>query len=137
MFTLFLIIMLALLSIAAGVAKAFHLPEEVTFLSEQGLGTNTIIIFGVVQMLGGVLALITPTQRVGLGLIGAGFLMSAMIVFVSGNFLFGLVSMLPVLVTVSVFYMTIIIERKKNHRMSRTRHSRVHSSAVGSDAVAK
>lgn len=136
MFTLFLIIMLALLSIAAGVAKAFQLPEEVTFLAEQGLGISTIVVFGVVQILGGVLAIITRTRRIGLGLITAGFLVSALIVFVSGNFLFGLVSMLPVLVTIGVFYMMLIVDRKKQ-RTHRSRHSGVRASVVGSDAVLK
>lgn len=103
-----LIAVIALLSVAAGLAKVMKVPDEVAFLAGQGLSEMMILVFGAVQILGGVLTAIPQTRLFGTVVVLIGFLLSAVLVFLSGNLAFGLISLLPTLVSVWVIYLTVV-----------------------------
>lgn len=108
-----LIAAMTLLSVAAGLAKVMQVPEEITFLSGLGLGNTTIFIFGAIQIVGGILLAIPKSKIYGSMLVVIAFLVSAILVFVSGNFTFGIVSMLPVVITGFIVYQTLKNTRNK------------------------
>ena len=98
------ITIVALLSIAAGLAKVLQTPQEMEFLQGAGLSTGLIIVFGIVQILGGLLLAPGKTRMVGAVIAAAAFAVSAALIFVSGNLVFGLVSLLPVALVGIVIY---------------------------------
>jgi hypothetical protein len=94
----------ALLSIAAGAAKLMLVPEEVAFLQEFGIGTNLMLLYGTIQAVSGVLSFIPKTKRIGLTLAAIAFTGSSVLIFFSGNIKFGVVSLVPVILTIFVLY---------------------------------
>ena len=92
-----IISIVALLSIAAGLAKIMQNPQEMAFLQSVGLSTAVIIVFGTVQVLGGVLLVPPRTRMFGAVLVTFAFFVSVVLIFLSGNVQFALVSLLPVI----------------------------------------
>ncbi len=99
-----IIAIIALLSIAAGLAKVMQVPDEMLFLTELGLDNTMIFVFGTIQIVGGILLAIPQLKMVGSLLVLIAFLVSAALVFVSGNFTFGMVSLIPVIITGFITY---------------------------------
>lgn len=95
---------IALMSIAAGLAKVMQAPQEMEFLQGAGLSTAMIVAFGLVQVLGGVLLIPGRTRLPGMVLAALAFLVSAILIFTSGDLAFGLVSLLPVALSCVVIY---------------------------------
>jgi hypothetical protein len=92
---LILLSLLILMSLAAGVAKIMQTPQEVAFFEAVNMSLNLLIPFGIVQILGAVLALLTRTRKTGLMIMAAGFVASAVMILVGGNIGFGIVSLFP------------------------------------------
>lgn len=91
-----LAVLTGLLSIAAGAAKVALVPNEAEFLAGFGLSEFTMRLFGIVQIVGGLLLAVPATRIIG-GLVAAtGFAVSAALIFASGNVAFGGVSLVPV-----------------------------------------
>jgi len=99
-----LIAIVAILSAAAGLAKVLQAPPEMEFLQGLGLNPALILIFGLVQVTGGVLLVLQKTRRPGAILAGLGFAVSAILVFMNGNMQFGLISLVPLILAGFVFY---------------------------------
>ncbi len=91
---------LVLLSLAAGLAKLLSTQAEVEFFASAGLAENWLLPLGAIQVLGAALAVFPRTIKMGLAVIGVGFLISSVVIFMTGNASFGLVSLLPVALTV-------------------------------------
>jgi hypothetical protein len=91
-----IIVIIALLSIAAGAAKVMQTPEEMAFLQGVGLNKTLIIVFGVVQIAAGILLAAGKTRFLGAILSALAFAASAILLFVGGNLAFGLFSIVPV-----------------------------------------
>ncbi len=94
-----LIAVIALISVAAGLAKVMKVPAEMAFLTGQGLSEMMILIFGALQVLGGLLTAAAQTRLCGAVLVFLGFLLSAVLIFNSGNVMFALVSLVPVVIS--------------------------------------
>ena len=92
-----------LLSIGAGLAKVMQVPQEVEFLGGIGLSTIMIIAFGGFQIMGGIFSLLPKFKLSGLALVTFGFFISTILIFVSGDVKFGLVSLIPVILAVFLF----------------------------------
>ncbi|MBT8050224.1 MAG: hypothetical protein KJN61_07435 [Gammaproteobacteria bacterium] len=99
-----IITILALLSIAAGLAKIMQTPQEMEFLQGAGLSPGLIVLFGLVQILGGLLLVPGKTRIVGAVMAASAFAISAALIFMSGNLSFGLISILPVALAGIVIY---------------------------------
>ena len=99
-----IIAIVALLSIAAGLAKVMQTQQEVEFLQSFGLGSALIVAFGLVQIMGGVLLVPRKTRLLGAVLAASALVVSTVLIFVGGNLVFGLVSMLPVALTCVIIY---------------------------------
>lgn len=95
---------IALLSVAAGVAKVMQTPEEMQFLQSVGLSTLMIMAFGAVQIFAGVLLVPEKSRIYGATLAALAFLLSTVLIVISGNLLFAAVSAIPVLLAAFVIY---------------------------------
>jgi hypothetical protein len=102
----FLIIaVVALLSVAAGVAKVMQAPQEMEFLQSVGLSsTSLIMVFGLVQIAAGLLLVLQKTRLPGAVLAAAAFIVSTVLIFIGGDLAFGLFSILPIVLGGIVIY---------------------------------
>lgn len=100
LFKAIILTVLVLMSLAAGAAKLFQMPQEVQFFQAFGLGTVSLVIMGAIQVTGGVLAAFSRTRLAGSILMAVTFLVSAIMIFSSGQTVFAIVSLLPVLLAV-------------------------------------
>ena len=94
----------ALLSIAAGLAKVMQAPQEVDFLKSAGLSLTLIVVFGLVQVLGGILLVSQKTRMVGAVLAASAFAVSTILIFMEGDLAFGLFSILPIALAGVIIY---------------------------------
>jgi len=96
-----------LLSIGAGLAKVMQVPQEVAFLEGVGLTTLMIIAFGVFQILGGLLTAIPKSKFYGSVIVIVGFIISTILIFLTENVKFGMISMVPVILAGVVAFTSI------------------------------
>ena len=99
-----IIAIVALLSVAAGLAKVMQTQQEMEFLQGFGLSSALIVAFGLVQILGGVLLVPKRTRLPGAVLAASAFVVSTVLIFAGGNLTFGLVSMLPIALAGVIIY---------------------------------
>ena len=91
-------ILLALLGVAAGTSKMMQIPQEMEFFQgEMGFSSELIVVFGALQFLGGLMMVFNKTRLTGAILLGLTLFLSCIVVFMSGNIGFGMVSVIPVL----------------------------------------
>lgn len=100
------LVLIALMSGAAGLAKVMKTPQETAFFEAVGLDLTFLIPLGIAQILGALLAVNPKTRRFGLGLVALGFLISAIMIFMSGNIGFGLGSLIPVIIAASLSFVS-------------------------------
>ena len=98
------VVLIGLLSIAAGAAKVMQAPQEMEFLQGVGLSVNLIFIFGVIQIGGGLLLAHQKSRMYAAILTGLAFLVSTILIFVAGNQMFALISAIPALLSFIVAY---------------------------------
>jgi hypothetical protein len=109
-----IVVIIALLSIAAGLAKVMQTQQEMELL--QGLGLNSFLIvgFGLVQIIGGVLLVPKKTRMPGAILVALALVVSTALIFIGGNFAFGLFSVIPVALAGVIIYQTARITHNKS-----------------------
>ncbi len=97
-------IMLVILSLAAGGAKVSSMPQEIQLFQDSGIHPTWLLPLGSLQIIGGLLAIYHRTRRVGSVVIALGFLLSTIVIFMTGNCAFGVFSLLPVLLCAFIFW---------------------------------
>ncbi|MBT8388940.1 MAG: hypothetical protein KJP13_04755 [Altererythrobacter sp.] len=100
------VVIVAVLSLAAGGAKLASMPQEVQFFENAGVSIAFLIPLGGLQVAGGLLTVIKRTRPIGSLLSAACFLVSAVMIFGSGNIGFGFVSLLPVALSALLYSYT-------------------------------
>ncbi len=98
------LIVVTLLSLAASIPKLLRIPEEVGFFADAGLGELSVVAFGLLQLIGGGLLIFRKTRLFGASIATVTFLLSAVMLFLTGNTIFGLVSIIPVLMADIVIF---------------------------------
>jgi len=106
-FNIVIITIVALLSIAAGLAKLMQSQQEMEFLQGAGLSPALIVIFGLVQITGGILLVPQKTRLPGALLAASALLVSSILIFTSGHLVFGLISTLPVALAAFIIYQSV------------------------------
>jgi hypothetical protein len=96
----------ALLSIAAGLAKVMQTEQEMAFLQGFGFSGALVIAFGLIQLAGGILLVLPKTRITGVVLAAAAFAVSALLIFFGGNWVFGLLSTIPVALACLIIYLS-------------------------------
>ena len=95
---------IALLSIAAGLAKVMQTEQEMEFLQSFGLSTALIIAFGMVQIAAGVLLIPSKTRMFGAVLATSALVISTILIFAGGNLKFGLLSTITIALACVIVY---------------------------------
>jgi hypothetical protein len=90
-----IVAVIAILSVAAGLAKVMRSPQEIEFLQGLGLSIFVIMVYGLIQIIGGVLMAPEKTRMPGAVLVTLGFVVSTVLIFIGGNVTFGLISVIP------------------------------------------
>jgi hypothetical protein len=91
-------ILLALLGVAAGIAKMLQSPQEMAFFQGQiGFSAEAIMAFGLLQFVTGAMLIFKKTRLLGAALLGVTLLLSSIVIFMAGEISFGVVSLIPVL----------------------------------------
>jgi hypothetical protein len=96
----------ALLSLAAGAAKIMKAPQEVVFFESLGISLTLMVALGVVQAVAGVMALVPRIRKIGAAIAAICFVISAIMILMSGQIGFGLISLLPAALAVYIFIST-------------------------------
>ena len=98
------LIMLVLMSLSAGGAKVANMPQEIQFFVDAGISPTWLLPLGAFQIIGGLLAIYHRTRRAGVALIAIGFLVSTIVIFMTGNSGFAAFSLIPILLCALVFW---------------------------------
>ena len=77
--------LLTLLAVSSGTAKILLLPQEVDFFGKYGFSSLVLIVFGSVQLLGGLLLITARTRFVGAAVVAATFLVSLVMLLMDGS----------------------------------------------------
>ena len=100
------LVLLVLLGGAAGLAKVTQAPPEIAFFAGLGLGAMVVVVFGVLQIAGAGLLIFAKTRFVGAILLDVTFSLSVVMILMTGQIGFALVSVVPVLMAGWVIYDT-------------------------------
>lgn len=87
---------LATLGVIGGFTKILRTQNEIEFFQAAGLGEASLLILGIVQLLGGASILFVQTRLVGAVLLAVTFLISTVMIFSIGSIEFGWLTLLPV-----------------------------------------
>ncbi|QLC23492.1 hypothetical protein HFP51_09610 [Parasphingopyxis sp. CP4] len=91
--------LLALMSLAAGGAKLAMMQQEVTFFAEAGLDAKWLYPLGTVQVIGALLAIYPRSRALGAVVMALGFFVSSVVILMTGNIGFALISLIPVILS--------------------------------------
>ena len=89
-----ILFVLVLLAVFSGVSKIMLMPQEVQFFAKYGFNNIILIAFGIIQVIGGLLLLLPKTRIMGAVIIIVAFLISALVLFLSGNLAMVLVTLI-------------------------------------------
>jgi hypothetical protein len=91
-------ILLALLGVAAGIAKMLQAPQEMAFFQgAMGFSAEAIMAFGLLQFIAGVMLVFKKARLIGAALLGVTLILSSIVIFMAGEVVFGVISLIPVL----------------------------------------
>ena len=100
------LVLLILLGGAAGLAKVTQAPPEIAFFAGLGLGAMVVVVFGVLQIAGALSLIFAKTRFIGAILLDVTFSLSVVMILMTGQIGFALVSVVPVLMAGWVIYDT-------------------------------
>lgn len=89
-----LLVLVILLSLATGATKIAQMPEEMQLFGNAGFNTWATVLFGLVQIAGGMMMAFRKTRKIGAIIMTMTFAAASIVVFVNEMMAFGLVSLL-------------------------------------------
>ncbi len=96
-FKIIILVLLILLGISSGTAKIMLIPGEMEFFQGAGFSKTLIVLFGITQLIGGILLVFKKVRKQGAIIIAITFCISTVFIFLSGKIAFGFFSILPIL----------------------------------------
>ena len=109
-----LVIIIALLSLSAGAAKLMKVPQEVIFFESLGINLNMMWALGFFQVLAGVLIFVSKFRKIGAIFAALTFIISAIMILMTGQLGFGLFSLLPVILALYIAITSQNTQKVKN-----------------------
>lgn len=94
-FKTIILVLLIAMSLGAGAAKIFQIPQEVEFFTQAGLSVTFMMALGALQIAGGGFSAFQKFRKPGAAVMGIGFLVSTIVIFINGNIGFGVISLVP------------------------------------------
>lgn len=102
---------LVFLAISSGVTKILLMPQDVEFFGQYGFSNPILIAYGLTQLVGGIILAIPKTRVIGTAIVAVTFLISAVVLFLSGN--------IPITIVTLVFTGLLVLIAKYNVRFSK------------------
>ena len=81
------LVILVFLAVSSGLTKIMLLEQEVEFFSEYGFNHSILMLFGIVQLVGGILLVLLKTRMVGAIVVAITFLISAVMLILAQSWL--------------------------------------------------
>lgn len=88
------VVLLVLLAVSSGITKILLMPQDVEFFGKYGFSHPLLIAFGTLQVVGGIFLSVSKTRLIGALIVACSFLVSAVVLVVSGDILLALVTCL-------------------------------------------
>lgn len=101
-FKIIILILLVGLGVSSGLAKIMLIPGEMDFFKGVGFSQTLLILFGIIQLIGGILLILKKMRKIGASVIAITFFASTILIFLSGKIVFGFFSILPILLAVVI-----------------------------------
>jgi len=89
--------LLTLLAISSGITKILLMQQDVDFFGKYGFSSPILIVFGSVQLLGGLLLLFPKTRFVGAVVVAVTFLISLAMLLMVGNMVVSIITLVAIL----------------------------------------
>jgi len=80
-----ILLVLIFLAVSSGVTKVTLMQQDVEFFGKYGFSNPNLIVFGLVQIIGGVLLVFKKTRFVGAAVVATTFLISLAMLLMDGN----------------------------------------------------
>ena len=80
-----ILVVLVLLAVTSGFAKATLVQQEVEFFGRYGFSRPILVAYGLVQVIGGLLMIFGKTRFAGASVVAITFLISLVLVLMEGN----------------------------------------------------
>ena len=95
--SIIILAILTLLAVLSGITKILLMQQDVDFFGKYGLSDPTLIAFGLVQLLGGLLLVFTKTRFVGAAIVAVTFLVSLAMLLMDGNIPASIITLVAIL----------------------------------------
>ena len=92
-----ILIILVFLAVSSGVTKIMLMQQDVDFFGQYGFTNPNLIVYGISQLVGGVLLAIPKTRVMGAIVVGITFLISATLLIMANNIPFTIITLICVL----------------------------------------
>jgi len=83
--TTIILALLVLLAVSSGITKIALMQQDVDFFGKYGFSNPILIVFGTVQLIGGILLLLRKTRFSGAAIVAITFLISLVLLLLEGN----------------------------------------------------
>ena len=80
-----ILVILIFLAVSSGITKVILMQQDVEFFGKYGFSNPILIIYGLVQLVGGVLLVFKRTRFVGAAIVAITFLISLAVLLMEGN----------------------------------------------------
>jgi len=88
---------LVFLAISSGISKILLMQQDVEFFSKYGFSNSILFIYGVAQLLGGILLVLPKFRFIGAALVALTFLISAVVLVLDDNIPVTIITLICVL----------------------------------------
>lgn len=88
---------LVLLAVSSGITKIMLMQQDVDFFGKYGFSDPVLIVFGLVQLIGGVLMVFFKTRFVGAAIVAITFLVSLALLVLDGNMAVSIITLVAIL----------------------------------------
>ncbi|MFT5521097.1 MAG: hypothetical protein ACI9IA_001697 [Enterobacterales bacterium] len=102
------LVILIFLAVTSGISKVMLMPQEVEFFGGIGFSNPMLIIFGVCQIIGGLMLVLSKTRLSGAIIVAITFTISAIALFISKNIIVAVITCFTLLM------LGIVIKRSIN-----------------------
>ncbi len=79
------LVVLIFLAVSSGITKVALMQQDVDFFGKYGFSNPILVVYGLVQLIGGVLMMLKRTRLVGAAVVAITFLISLVILLMEGN----------------------------------------------------
>jgi len=92
-----ILVILTFLAISAGITKVLLMPRDVDFFGQYGFSSSVLVVYGLVQLIGGLLLPFSKTRFVGAAIVAVTFLVSLVVLLMDGNIPVSIVTIVMIL----------------------------------------